>query len=129
MLQQSFVNRAPTIRPLFTMRIVVGSCVADLKLPVKCNDHGRLHVPPFTSNILLLILCFTLLHVTMNSTAQNFTITMASSEDPRLITSTLLLRLGLKESQLLRPESDGPSLGKIVYFLNPPTFNTTTRLR
>jgi len=63
----------------------------------------------------------------MKSTAQNFTITMASSEDPRFITSALLLRLGLKESQLLRPESDGLSLGKIVYFLNPPTFNTTTR--
>ena len=63
----------------------------------------------------------------MSSPAQNFTVTMASSEDPRFITPALLLRLGLKESQLLRPKADGLSLGKIVLFLDPPTFNTTTR--
>ena len=68
------------------------------------KGHGRLHVPPFTFNILLLIWWFTLTHVTMNSSAPNFTITMASSENPHLITSTLLQRLGLKESQLLRPK-------------------------
>ena len=39
------------------------------------NGHGRLHVPPFTSNVLSLTRCFTLLHVTMNSLAPNFTIT------------------------------------------------------
>ena len=50
----------------------------------------------------------------MNSSAPNFTITTASSVDPRFITTALLLRLGLKESQLLRPKADGPSLGKIV---------------
>ena len=41
---------------------------------------------------------------------------MASSENPRFITSVLLQRLGLKESQLLRPKADGSSLGKIVTF-------------
>jgi len=50
----------------------------------------------------------------MNSSASNFTITTASSADPRFITSTLLLRLGLKVSQLHRPKADGPSLGKII---------------
>ena len=50
----------------------------------------------------------------MNSTAPNFTITMASSENPRFITSVLLQRLELKESQLLRLKADGSSLGKIV---------------
>ena len=52
---------------------------------------------------------------------------MASSENPRSITTILLQRLGLKESQLLRPKADGSSLGKIVtFFLDLPTFNTTT---
>ena len=50
----------------------------------------------------------------MKSLAPNFTITMASSENPRFITPVLLQRLELKESQLLRLESDGSSLGKIV---------------
>jgi len=53
----------------------------------------------------------------MDSSAQDFTITMASSAGPRFITSALLPRLGLKVSQLHRPEADGPSLGKVVpYF-------------
>lgn len=54
----------------------------------------------------------------MNSSAPNFTITTASSADPRFITSALLLRLGLKVSQLHRPEADGPSLGKAVTFIS-----------
>jgi len=68
------------------------------------NGHDRLHVPPFISNILSLVRCFTLIHVTMKSSASTFTTTTASSVDPRFITSALLRRLGLKESQLLRPK-------------------------
>jgi len=68
------------------------------------NGHDRLRVPPFTSDFLSLIRWFTLLHVTMKSSAPNFTITTASSADPRFITSALLQRLGLKVSQLHRPK-------------------------
>ena len=75
---------------------------------------NRLHVPPFISDFLSLACCFPLLHVTMDSSAVDFTITTASSADPRFITLALLRRLGLKVSHLHRPESDGPSLGKIV---------------
>lgn len=82
------------------------------------NDHSRLSAPPFTSSFLLLIRCFPLIHVTMKSSASNFTITMASSESPRFITSALLHRLELKESQLLRLKLDGSSLGKIVNSLS-----------
>jgi hypothetical protein len=96
------------------MRILRYSCwlISDHQSII--NGHGRLRVPPFTSNFLLLIRCFTLIHVTMKSLAPNFTITTASSVDPRFITPALLQCLGLKESQLLRPKADGPSLGKIV---------------
>jgi hypothetical protein len=62
----------------------------------------------------------------MKSSVPTFTTTTASSADPRFITSALLLRLGLKESQLLRPKLDGPSLSKVVALLDLPTFNTTT---
>jgi hypothetical protein len=53
--------------------------------------------------------------------ATDFTITMAESEDPMLITPALLLRLGIKVSQLHRPKSCGPSPGK-TRPLSPPTY-------
>ena len=50
-----------------------------------------------------------------------FTITMTESADPMLITPALLLRLGIKVSQLHRPKSCGPSPGK-TRPLSPPTY-------
>ena len=105
---------APTIHPTFTAQVLVDSIrlISGPQSLMKFID--RLRAPPFTSDFLLLIRCFTLIHVTMKSPAPNFTITTASSADPRFITPTLLQRLGLKVSQLHRPKADGPSLGKIV---------------
>ena len=114
LLQWPFIDLAYPIRSLFTTRILRYSdwLISDHQSLI--NGHGRLRVPPFTSYILLLIRCFILIHVTMKSPAPNFTITTASSADPRFITTALLQRLGLKVSQLHRPKADGLSLGKIV---------------
>ena len=81
LLQRSFVNLARAIRSLFTTRIVARSWKADLRPSVYNQRPCRLRVPPFTSNVLLLIRCFILLHVTINSSASNFTI--VGSEEAR----------------------------------------------
>ncbi len=100
--------------------------MADLRYRYITYYYNHLLVPSFNSSILSLIWCFILIHVIMKSLAPNFTNTIASSENPRFITSALLQRLVLKELQLLRLKSDGSSLGKIAPFFSLPTFNITT---
>ncbi len=97
-------------------RVVPVRLISDYQFII--SGHGHLLVPPFTSNILLLIHYFIFIHVTTNSAASNFTITIASFETPLFITSALFQRVELKESQLLRLKSDGSSLGTIVNYLS-----------
>lgn len=64
---------------------------------------------------------FILRRVTTSSQATDFTITLTRSVDPMFITPALLLGLGIRVSQLHRPESCGPSPGK-TRPLAPPTY-------